>query len=131
MDLRMSARRHESGASLIEVALAIALIAIALVPTSRLWLASAQADQAAARKTEALVLAQRLLERHVRAQAFASLPLGAMAGRDAASGLDYVMEVSNAPALPSGVKRIEVRIFAPGQADAVIRMVTLAAKERW
>ncbi len=129
MDLRVNAARAEAGASLIEVALAVTLIAIALVPTSRLWLASAQADQAAAEKTEALVIAQRLLEQRVRAIPFASV--SSVTGTDSATGLTYAMALADVPGMPAGVKRVEISVSRPADSAPLIRMVTLAAKEQW
>jgi hypothetical protein len=129
MDLRLKADRAEAGASLIEVALSITLIAIALVPTSRLWLASAQADQAAAHKAEALAVAQRLLEQRVRAVPFAAV--SGVAGTDPATGLAYAMDLADVPGMPAGVKRVEIRVSRPTEPDPLIRMVTLTAKEQW
>ncbi len=122
----MSGRRAEAGFSLIEVAIALAIISIALVPTAQMWIGISQANRAIGQKAQALVVAQQVLEREVRSKAYDDQPLGSFPGVDATSGLDYVLERS---ASGTRMKRAEVRVFQAGEPAPLIRMVTMTAKE--
>ena len=116
--------KGERGFSLIEVAISLAIVSIALVPTSQMWVALSRANVAVGQKAEALVVAQQVLEREVRSKAYAAQPLGSFDGVDTTSGLRYVLLRTEAgPRL----KRTEVNVYASG--ETLIRMVTLSAKE--
>ena len=122
----MSARRGEAGFSLIEVAIALAIVSIALVPTAQMWVAISQANRAIGQKAEALVVAQQILEREVRSKGYDAQPLGSFPGVDATSGLSYEL---TRVASGATLKRAEVRVFESGGGSLLIRMVTLTAKE--
>ena len=114
----------ERGLSLIEVAISLAIVSIALVPTSKMWVGISQANVAIGQKAEALVVAQQVLEREVRSKAYAEQRVGTFDGVDATSGLRYVLLRTEAG--PS-LKRTEVNVYASG--EPLIRMVTLSAME--
>ena len=120
----MTPTRDERGFSLIEVAISLAIISIALVPTAKMWVAISQANVAVGQKAEALVIAQQVLERDVRSKAFDDQPVGTYQGVDATSGLRYVLTRTQPG---TSLKRAEVNVYA--SEDHLIRMVTLTAKE--
>ncbi len=120
----MTPTREESGFSLVEVAISLAIISIALVPTAKMWVAISQANVAVGQKAEALVVAQQILEREVRSKAYDAQPVGRFEGVDATSGLRYVL-MRTEPV--SRLKRAEVNVYASG--EPLVRMVTLTAKE--
>lgn len=126
MGVRVAQRRSEAGFSLVEVAIALSIISIALVPTAQMWLAISQANHAIGQKAQALVVAQQVIERDVRAKPFSAQGPGTVTGLDASSGLRYELE---RVALGPGLLRAEARIMEPGQNTPLIRMVTLTAKE--
>lgn len=117
-------KKRERGFSLIEVAISLAIVSIALVPTAQMWVGISRANVAIGQKAEALVVAQQVLEREVRSKAYDDQPLGTFPGVDATSGLDYVLERT---AAGPTMKRAEVNVRAAG--EPLIRMVTLTAKE--
>lgn len=129
MGLRLRKPRAEAGFSLVEAAIAMLIIGIALVPTSRLWVSNAQANQAIGRKAEALLVAQQVLEREVRGKSFESLPTSPLSGDEPASGLQYELVLTPVAGFEAGLKRAEVRVWQAGQAEIIVRLVTLAAKE--
>ncbi|GEM_PF-3036376 len=126
MGVRVAGSADENGFSLIEVAISLAIVSIALVPTAQMWVGISQANLAIGQKAQALVVAQQVLERDVRGKAFASQSVGSTVGSDATSGMSYVLEIT-APS-PT-VLRAEVNVSAPGAGGSLIRMVTLTAKE--
>jgi prepilin-type N-terminal cleavage/methylation domain len=119
------------GQSLIEVILAITIIGIALVPASRMWVASSQATVATDRQAAATNLAQRILEAHFRNVAYAKqVPLS---GTDAGTGLAYrlTLEPMTLPAgyTPKTLRRGRVVVTEPGSPQPIAQLHALTAQE--
>lgn len=119
------------GQSLIEVILAITIIGIALVPASRMWVASSQATAATERQAAATNLAQRILEAHFRNVAYAQqVPVS---GKDVGTGLAYQLTIEPM-SLPSGyspksLRRGRVVVTEPGSSQPIAQFFALTAQE--
>jgi len=122
-------RRQEDGMTLIEVALALAIISVALVPTANMWLASAQSTQAAERLARAQLLAQRMLESQVRDVAYSQQ--AATSGIDVTSGLSYDVTLSaqSYPSLSTPTLRRAVVTVRAADGTFLAQLTTLTAKE--
>ena len=123
--------RNARGLTLIEVVLAMAIIGIALVPASRMWVASSQATSATERQAAATNLAQRILEAHFRNVSYAKqVPVN---GTDAATGLAYRMtlEPMSLPAgyTPKTLRRAWVVVTEPGNLRPIAQFYALTAQE--
>lgn len=112
------------GLTLIEIAVALGIVAVALVPAVNMWLSASQANQATGDYAEALVVAQLLIESKIRVIAFDDQV--SESGVDAASALAYDLQV--VPLSPT-LKRATATVKRPGSEDALVKLVTLTAKE--
>lgn len=130
----MSARGQSlsaRGQSLMEVILAVAIIGIALVPASRMWVASSQATSATERQAAATNLAQRILEAHFRNVSYAQqVPVS---GTDPGTKLAYRMTLEPMT-LPSGytpktLRRARVVVTEPGSLQPIAQFYALTAQE--
>lgn len=116
--------RKRPGLTLIEIAVALGIVAIAVVPAVNMWLAASAANQATGDYAEALVVAQLLIESKVRVIAFDDQV--SASGVDAASTLAYDLQV--VPLSPT-LKRATATVKRPGSEEPLVRLVTLTAKE--
>jgi prepilin-type N-terminal cleavage/methylation domain-containing protein len=115
--------KKRPGVTLVELAISMAIIGIAVVPTATMWLRAAQANETSERTAKAMIVAQLVMESQVRVVSFDDQR--SASGTDA-SGLTYQLTVSNAA---TNLKRARVAVFWPGQTEAVLELETLTAKE--
>ncbi|HEY9854814.1 MAG TPA: prepilin-type N-terminal cleavage/methylation domain-containing protein [Stenomitos sp.] len=122
---------RQNGMTLIEVALAIAIVSIALVPTANMWLASAQATASAGQRSRASALAQRILESSVRDVSYDQQV--ATSGIDVDSGLRYALTLAPATLAPplktSTLRRATVTVTTTNDPQPLVELVSLTAKE--
>lgn len=119
------------GFSLIEVILAMTIISIALVPASRMWVASSQATVATDRQAAATNLAQRILESQFRNVSYASQK--AASGTDPSTGLAYRLTIEPMP-LPAPypvktLRRAKVVVTEPNSNVTLAQFHALTAQE--
>lgn len=119
------------GFTLMEVAVAMAIIGIALVPATNLWVNASKATAATDQLALATNLAQRTLESKIRDVAFDNQQ--AASGIDPQTGLQFTLAIASesipgysAPTL----RRVQVTVSLPGSATPIAQLVTLTAREK-
>lgn len=122
--------KRQRGFSLLEVAIAMAIFAIVMVPAATMWLAVSQASVVGEQLALATNLAERLLESRVR-----NVPYEAQQpaeGFDAETALRYTLSLSPVTlpghATPT-LRKVEVRVSLPDRDAVLVRLVTYSAKE--
>lgn len=114
---------RRAGFTLIEAAVTLLLLAVVVVPTVNFWVAASEADASARLRQRALVLAEQVLETHVRAMSFDGVM--PRSGADPVSGLGYELTVLEpAPRL----KHVTVVVTPPGERQPLVTLSTLASR---
>lgn len=120
----------QRGFTLLEVALAMGIIGITMIPVANMWLAVSRAAIVANELALATNLAQRTLETKIR-----NVPFDAQqsaTGIDPETALQYTLTVTSevipGHSTPS-LRRVEVQVSLPDSATPIVHLVTLTAKE--
>lgn len=115
--------KKRPGLTLIEVALSLAIVGIAVVPAATMWVRAAEANRTSERQAKSLILAQLIIESRVRVVPFEDQK--SESGTDG-SGLRYDLVVTSDTAT---LKRARVTVYSPPDTAATVELETLTAKE--
>jgi prepilin-type N-terminal cleavage/methylation domain-containing protein len=121
---------NQRGFTLLEVALALAIIGITLIPAANMWLAVSQASIATEQLALATNLAQRTLESRIRNVPFEDQQPAT--GLDPQTALRYTLTIAS-ESIPGHstptLRRVEVTVSSPDSATPIVQLITLTAKE--
>ncbi|MBU6428047.1 MAG: type II secretion system GspH family protein [Cyanobacteria bacterium REEB65] len=115
-------RRRQAGVTLIEVGMALAIIAIALTPTISTWLSAAKSNQMLMTKAAAINVAQNVLQRQIENVPFATQQ--ASSGTDQSSGDSFSLTLTT---VDSTCHKAQVTVTPPGFANPMVNLVVLVA----
>lgn len=122
MELR--ALRRKRGFTLVEMAVAMAIVGVALVSTADLWLKATFADQAIMQRDDATMLIMQLLETQIRGIPYDDqVPTS---GMDHHTGLHYAMTFAQ---VTPTLRQVTLTLTAPGTTAPFASVVTLVARE--
>lgn len=122
MELR--ALKRQRGFTLVELAVAMAIVSVALVSTANLWLKATFADQTIMQRDDATMLIMQLLETQIRGVPYDhQVPTS---GVDSHTGLHYAMTFAQ---VTPTLRQITLTITAPGATTPFDSVVTLVARE--
>lgn len=116
--------KKRRGLTLVEVGIALGIVAVLMVPSAAMWLNSSKANQASGQLVDALVLAQLIMESKIRDVPYASQ--AAAHATDAQTGFVYDLALTQ---LTTTLRRADVTITLPGDSKPILRLATLSAKE--
>lgn len=116
--------RRTRGFTLVEMAIAMGIVSIALVSTANLWLKATLADQAIMQRDDATMLIMQLLETKIRGIPYDhQVPTS---GVDSSTGLRYALTFSQ---VTPTLRQVTLTITAPDATTPSDSIVTLVARE--
>lgn len=123
--------KNERGFTLMEVSIALAIVGITMIPAANMWVAISQASIASEQLARATNLAQRTLESRIRNVPFDEQQPASGVDPETSLYYDLTFTPESIPhqKIPSTLRRVEVSVSSPGEGTALVRLVTLTAKE--
>jgi Tfp pilus assembly protein PilV len=120
----MRAGGGRPGWTLIEAAVAMAIVLVVALPASKMYAAAVEANAATEQQVKALILAQLVLESRIRVVPFDQQQ--AATGFDPDGDLNWTLTLTP---VATNLRKARVEVRAPGQTAVTLKLEALSAKE--
>lgn len=119
----MSELKNQTGVTLVELAIAMVIITVALASTASMWLMQSRAGQSVTRLSQALDVGVSLIESNFRNLPFASQVN--TSGTDPTTGLNYSLTIVPITATRHGCR---IDVTQPGIQTPLLSLYAVSAK---